>query len=81
MASHIEALKAQLEREQTSVNELSLANQELHERIKALEDALKFYVEDDECKYGKTESGLIQFCDDDENCRWCKGIQALEVKP
>ena len=38
---HYKELEAQLEREQTSVNELSLANQELHERIKVLEDALK----------------------------------------
>ena len=42
---HIAKLEAQLKREQKSVNKLSLANQELHERIKMLEDALRSMLE------------------------------------
>ena len=40
LKSSVRELEAQLEAEQKSVNELSLANQELHERIKVLEEEL-----------------------------------------
>lgn len=46
------------------------------EKVRKLVEALKFYIEEDECKYGPT-NGIPEYCDDSEACRWCKAQQAL----
>lgn len=72
-----ERLQLEIEYQKSIEAQMNLINNSLNKTNERLREALHFYIDDDECKYGLTESGPIQYCDDSEACRWCKGKQAL----